>query len=108
MTFAVLVLAAVLIVDAVWFLWFVQTEQPHQSVQLGLLTFFIMAFGFTLNLITTATPDQVFGATGACAAVLIVLVGITGENSHDQTQALKSTVAALKSTIVALNSTGAV
>jgi uncharacterized membrane protein len=74
-TFYVLVIAAVLLVGAIWFLWLVQIKQPYQSAQLGLLTFFIVAFGFALNFMTTATRDQVFGATAAYAAVLVVFVG---------------------------------
>jgi uncharacterized membrane protein len=81
-TFCVLVLAAILLVGAIWFLWLVQIKQPHQSAQLALLTIFIIAFGFALNFMTAATRDQVFGATAAYAAVLVVFVG-TNTNRQD-------------------------
>lgn len=74
-TFIILAFAAFLLIGAVWVLWVAQVRQPYQSVQLGLLTFFIIAFGFAINFITTVSRDQIFAATAAYAAVLVVFVG---------------------------------
>jgi hypothetical protein len=71
----VLIFAAIRVIGAVWFLYLVQVKQPCESAQLALLRVFIATFGLFLTFSTTASRDQVFGATAAYAAVLVVFIG---------------------------------
>ena len=80
-TFSILCFAAILLVGAIWTLWIVQIKQPYPSGQLAVLTVFIMLFGFVLGFATTASRDQIFGATAAYTAVLVVFVGSSFKNS---------------------------
>ncbi|KIV87752.1 hypothetical protein PV11_03275 [Exophiala sideris] len=93
-TVFVMVFAAVWVIGAIWFLWLVETEQPFEWAQLILLSFFIATFGLGLTFGTTATRDQIFGATAAYAAVLVVFIGTgnanNGSNSGSPTNTTKT------------------
>lgn len=77
-TGAVLAYAALSLVGALWFLYLVRTKQRHIEAVLGLLSFFIILFGLSLLLFTNSSRTEVFAATAAYAAVLVVFLGQGG------------------------------
>ena len=68
-----LVVAVLFLVAAVWLLFL--SAKTHYTVQLAVLTVFVLAFGTWVNFFTNAKRYEVFGATAAYAAVLVVFVG---------------------------------
>lgn len=65
---------------AVWFIWRVGLEEVNVEVKferkLAILTAFTGLFGGWVALFTSAKRYEIFGATAAYAAVLIVFVGV--------------------------------
>ena len=59
------------LISAVWVLW----KIDNFEWKLGALTIFVVAFAVWVAVLTTATKMEVFGATAAYAAVLVVYVG---------------------------------
>lgn len=72
-TFIGLVAAIAFLIAAIWLIWVVPTELF--VVKLGVLTAFVVLFGVWVNYATTASRSEVFAATAAYAAVLVVYVG---------------------------------
>ncbi|CAF9908903.1 hypothetical protein IMSHALPRED_007533 [Imshaugia aleurites] len=66
-----LVAAIAFLIAAIWTIWAIH---PF-VVKLGVLTAYVVLFGVWVNYATTATRSEVFGATAAYAAVLVVYVG---------------------------------
>ena len=66
-----LVAAIAFLIAAIWTIWAIH---PF-VVKLGVLTAYVVLFGVWINYATTATRSEVFGATAAYAAVLVVYVG---------------------------------
>ena len=66
-----LVAAVAYLVVAIWTLYVVK---PYK-VKLGVLTAFVILFGIWVSLATPATKSEIFAATAAYAAVLVVYVG---------------------------------
>jgi hypothetical protein len=69
-----LFIALMFLVGAVWTLWGADHD-AHPAVALGVLSAWVLLFGFVINYGTNATSDQVLGATAAYAAVLVVFIG---------------------------------
>ena len=61
------------LIAAIWALWGVRNK--FYVVKLGVLTAFVAAFGMWISLATSATKSEIFAATAAYAAVLVVYVG---------------------------------
>ena len=72
-TFIGLVAAIAFLIAAIWVLWVI--PERLFVVKLGVLTAFVILFGIWVNYATTATRSEVFAATAAYAAVLVVYVG---------------------------------
>ena len=72
-TFIGLVAAIAFLIAAIWVIWVI--PQRLFVVKLGVLTAFVILFGIWVNYATTATRSEVFAATAAYAAVLVVYVG---------------------------------
>lgn len=68
-----LLAAVAFLVAAIWTLWAVPTRL--YVVKLGVLTAFVILFGMWISLATSATKSEIFAATAAYAAVLVVYVG---------------------------------
>lgn len=68
-----LVAAVAFLIAAIWTLWVVPTK--FYVVKLGVLTVFVILFGIWVSLATPATKSEIFAATAAYAAVLVVYVG---------------------------------
>ncbi|PMD32093.1 hypothetical protein L207DRAFT_590966 [Hyaloscypha variabilis F] len=68
------------LMGAVWFIWRVGLEEVNVEVKferkLAILTAFTGLFGGWVALFTSAKRYEIFGATAAYAAVLIVFVGV--------------------------------
>jgi hypothetical protein len=65
--------AVVFLVGATWALW--GAEHTHFTVRLAVLTIFVILFASWIGKATNASRAEVFGATAAYAAVLVVFVG---------------------------------
>jgi hypothetical protein len=74
-TGVIIVFASIWVIGAVWFLWLLQDQHIYEWAQLILLTFFVATFGLALTFGTTANRAEVFGATAAYSAVLVVFLG---------------------------------
>ena len=72
-------LAAVLLIGAVAAL----NYAPNQKVRLALVATFTIAFASTVVLLSSAGRSEVFVATAAYAAVLVVFIGGTGSAGRD-------------------------
>jgi len=59
------------LISAVWVLW----KIDNFEWKLGALTIFVVAFSLWVAILTSAARTEVFGATAAYAAVLVVFVG---------------------------------
>ena len=70
-TFIGLVFAIAFLIVAIWVIYVIKKF----VVKLGVLTAFVAVFGVWINYATTATRSEVFAATAAYAAVLVVYVG---------------------------------
>ena len=84
MGYVVLAVFGLLLIGPIWLLWLAGTKQTSVAVSLGLLTVFIILFGWIMQSMTRASTEQVFGATAAYAAVLVVFVGTSGGSNSDQ------------------------
>ncbi|KAI0970641.1 hypothetical protein F4678DRAFT_435836 [Xylaria arbuscula] len=73
-TFITLAIAMVLLIGAVWSLW-ASEDDNHFTLRLGVLTTWVILFSLWITLATGARSGQVFAATAAYAAVLVVFVG---------------------------------
>jgi len=59
-----------------WALWAVKHEpDPHFRPKMGLVTAFVTGFALWVGLLTNARRAEIFAATAAYAAVLVVYVG---------------------------------
>lgn len=67
------------LIGAVWVIWRVGIEDINPETKfmrkLGVLTAFAGLFGAWIAIFTSARRSEIFGATAAYAAVLIVFVG---------------------------------
>ncbi|KAI9834099.1 MAG: hypothetical protein M1819_003384 [Sarea resinae] len=64
------ILSAILLVGAICGLYYVR----HEGARLGMIAAFTVVFAGTLSILTNARRAEVFGATAAYAAVLVVFV----------------------------------
>jgi uncharacterized PurR-regulated membrane protein YhhQ (DUF165 family) len=73
-------LAAAFLFGAIYNLYYVQNEQKR----LGLITAYTIAFATCIGLLTNARRPEIFGASAAYAAVLVVFVsgGLATRNSN--------------------------
>lgn len=79
-TFISLILASILLFGAIISLSVIRTK----SLLLGMLCFWTILFAGCVGLLTNAKRDQVFGATAAYAAVLVVFIsGNLGSGGGD-------------------------
>ena len=71
-TFAIIstIVAAAELVGAITTLYFVR----NREARIGLIALFTSLFGFSLCLLTNARRGEIFGASAAYAAVLVVFV----------------------------------
>ena len=69
-----LVIAMILLIGAVWSLWAAE-KYYHFTLRLGVLTIWVILFSLWIALATGARRTDVFAATAAYAAVLVVFVG---------------------------------
>lgn len=77
----VLAYAALLLVGALWCLYYVRIEQGHIEAVLAVLSAFIIFFGLTLLFLTNSTRTEVFGGTAAYAAVLVVFLSLQSDGN---------------------------
>ena len=80
-TFWTFLVAIGFLMGAIWLLWRIKLDDvPPDTVlqrQLIATTAFAAVFGVWIALFTSAKRAEIFGATAAYAAVLVVFVGIT-------------------------------
>lgn len=68
-----LVAAIVFLLAAIWLIWAI--PERLFVVKLGVLTAFVILFGVWVNYGPMTTKLEIYGATAAYAAVLVVYVG---------------------------------
>ncbi|KAF8540040.1 hypothetical protein BDD12DRAFT_881154 [Trichophaea hybrida] len=73
--FIALMLAVCLLIGAIASLYYVRTE----GLRLGMISVYILLFAAGLSLTTSGKKGEVFGATAAYAAVLVVYISRNGE-----------------------------
>ncbi|KAH8646818.1 hypothetical protein BX600DRAFT_443788 [Xylariales sp. PMI_506] len=74
-TFINLAVAIWFLVAAAWILWLTEDLTTIFPVRLAVLTVFVLLFAAWISLMTSAKRSEVFGATAAYAAVLVVFLG---------------------------------
>ncbi len=68
-----LVAAVAFLIAAIWLLWRIPGEL--YVLKLGVLTAFVILFSIWISYATSAQKSEIFAATAAYAAVLVVYIG---------------------------------
>lgn len=74
-TFLNLTVAMIFLVLATWILWIVEVRTKLFPLRLAILTIFVLFFAIYIGYLTSAKRSEVFAATAAYAAVLVVFLG---------------------------------
>ncbi len=73
-TLVMIILAVIMVIGGIWGLYYLRTGQIHFYAVLIMLSGLIVLFAILMELVTTASRTEVFGATAGYAAVLVVFV----------------------------------